>query len=287
MDPNYIAIEFLCPVCNTLPIDGAVLAEDGFFYDKACIEEYFDDDNIRSPMTGQLMSKTLLTSALVDDTVNRLIECDGLNPSFMKKKTADNAKGSVCIDEITTLAQSYLFDEQHQSADSEKRYFYQLAHAAAAKDNATGKVYQGICLIRGIGIETGWSEGFELLVDVASQEESCDAKDLALFTLGMCYERGVFGFRKSKLKGRKWLDRVESFVPSFVTDYWDNPVEDPGDILLFDDVNARSIATTVTSLTTDLTERRCAECVSNNSIGLQCCINCKEKELDQLLFDAY
>ena len=29
MDPNYIAIEFLCPVCNTLPINGAVLAEDG------------------------------------------------------------------------------------------------------------------------------------------------------------------------------------------------------------------------------------------------------------------
>ena len=240
MDPNYIAIEFLCPVCNTLPIDGAVLAEDGFLYDRGCLEEYVDDDHIRSPMTGQLMSKTVLASPVVDDTVNRLIECDGLNPSFMKKKTADNiVRGSVCFDEMTTLAQSYLFDEQHQSTDSEKKYFYQLAHTAAAKDNATGKVYQGICLIRGIGIQTDWSEGFELLVDVASQEEACDAKDLALFTLGMCYERGVFGFKQNTVKGSKWLNRVES-VPSFVTDYWENPVEDPGDILLFHYVNHKA-----------------------------------------------
>ncbi len=38
MDPNYIAIEFLCPICNTLPI-GAVLAEDGVS-DAFCLQEY-------------------------------------------------------------------------------------------------------------------------------------------------------------------------------------------------------------------------------------------------------
>ena len=236
-------------------------------------------------MTGQLMGKTLFTSPIVDDTVNRLVECDGLDPSFIKEKTADaSIEGTVCIDEMVALAQSYLFDEQHQSTDIDKSNFYRLVQRAAAKDDPTGKVFQGICLIRGIG-ERDWSEGFELLVDVASQEESSDAKDIALYTLGMCYERGVFGFKKSKVKGRKWLDRVES-VPSFVTDYWDDSVEDPGDILLFGDVNARSTASTVTSLTTDLTERRCAECVRNDSFGLQCCISCKEKEFDRLLFDV-
>eukprot|EP00984_Skeletonema_dohrnii_P003010 scaffold1014_cov142-Skeletonema_dohrnii-CCMP3373.AAC.21 len=69
MDPNYIAIEFLCPVCNTLPINGAVLGEDGFFYDRGCIEKYLDDDHARSPMTGQLMGKTLIASLIVDNTV--------------------------------------------------------------------------------------------------------------------------------------------------------------------------------------------------------------------------
>ncbi|KAL7496188.1 hypothetical protein ACHAWT_004410, partial [Skeletonema menzelii] len=277
MDPSYIAIEFLCPVCNMLPINGAVLAEDGFLYDRGCVEQYFDNDHIRSPMTGQLMGKTLVKSTIVDDTVKRLAECEGLEPSFLKKKTADaSINGTVSSDEIVALAQSYLFEEHHQSTDSDKSYFYQLVHGAAAKDY-THKVLQGICLIRGIGIERDWSEGFELLVDVASQEESSDAKNLALHTLGMCYERGVFGFKKSIVKGRKWLDRVES-VPSFVTDYWDDTVEDPGDTLLFGDVNGRSTASTVTSLTTDLTERRCAECVRNDSFGLHCCICCKEKE---------
>mmetsp|Transcript_25931 Transcript_25931/g.43997 ORF Transcript_25931/g.43997 Transcript_25931/m.43997 type:complete len:269 (+) Transcript_25931:221-1027(+) len=267
MDPNYIAIEFLCPVCNTLPINGAVLAEDGFFYDRGCIERYFDDDHARSPMTGQLMGKTVIASLIVENTLQRLVECEGLKPSLLKKKSADTAiEGTVCIDELAALARSHLFDEQHLSFDDKSR-FYQLTRTSAEQDDSTGKVYQGICLIRGIGVESDWNEGFELIVDVASEEESCDAKDIALYTLGKCYERGVFGFNKSEVKGRKWLDRVES-VPSFVADYWGESLdeENPGDVLLFNDIHARSTASTVT----ELTELGCAECGKNDFIEVQC-----------------
>lgn len=228
-------------------------------------------------MTGQLMGKTLVTSVIVDNTVKKLVECEGLKPSLIKKKNADTAEGgTVSIDDLAALAQSHLFED---CSNGDQSQFYQLACMAAS---SLGKVYQGICLIRGIGVERDWNGGFELLIDVASQEESCGAKDLALHTLGMCYEQGVFGFKKNKVKGRKWLDRVGS-VPSYVTDYWNESVEEYS-VDRF--VHARSTASTVTSLTftTASMESRCAECETNDSIGLQC-LSCKGKEINRLLFD--
>ena len=62
-----------------------------FFYDRGCIEKYFDDDHARSPMTGQLMGKTLIASLIVENTLQRLVECEGLKPSLLKKKSADTA----------------------------------------------------------------------------------------------------------------------------------------------------------------------------------------------------
>lgn len=232
-------------------------------------------------MTGQLMGKTLITSLIVDSTIKKLVECEGLKPSLIKKNTADAAEErSVYIDDLATLAQSILFED---CSNVDRSHFYQLTRMAAEKDDSLGKVYQGICLIRGIGVERDWNGGFELLIDVASQEESCDAKDLALYTLGMCYEQGVYGFKKNKVKGRKWLNRVGS-VPSYVTDYWNDSIEEDS-VDTF--VHARSAASIATSLTlpTALTESWCTECQNNDSIRLQC-LSCKEKEINRLLFDT-
>ncbi len=233
-------------------------------------------------MTGQLMGKTLITSPMINNTVKKLIECVGLEPSMIKGKNDNTAEETetVSIDELAALAQSHLFED---CVNGDQSHFYQLTRMAAEKDDSTGKVYLGICLIRGIGVERDWNEGFELLIDVASQEESDGAKDLALYTLGMCYERGVFGFKKNKVKGRKWLNRVES-VPSYVIDYWNDSIEEDS---LIQSVHVRSTASTVTSLTltTALTELRCAECEQYDSSGLQC-FSCKGKEIDRLLFDT-
>jgi hypothetical protein len=245
-------------------------------------------------MTGELMGKTLIASLIVDDTIKRLAECEGLEPTLVKKKSAHTVtEGNTYIDEMVTLARSHLFKERQMSIDNDDNHFYQLTRIAAEQDNWTGKAYNGLCKLRGIGVESDWNEGFELLVDVASKAEHCGAKDLALYTLGMCYVRGAFGFKKNEVRGRKWLDRVES-VPSFVSEYWDEHVEEenPGDVLLFDDIQtnphynfAQSSASTMTSLTTAFTEGRCAECGENTNysdlIG-QRCLGCKEKEIDRL-----
>ncbi len=231
-------------------------------------------------MTGQLMGKTLITSLIVNSTIKELVECEGLKTSLIKKNTADAAEErTVSIDELASLAQSILFED---CSNGDQSHFYQLTRMAAEKDELA-KVYQGICLIRGIGVDKDWNGGFELLIDVASQEESCGAKDLALYTLGMCYEQGVYGFKKNKVKGRKWLDRVGS-VPFYVTDYWNDSIEEDS-VDTF--IHARSTASTATSLTlpTALTESWCAECENNDSIRLQC-LSCKEKEINRLLFDT-
>jgi hypothetical protein len=245
-------------------------------------------------MTRELIGKALISSPIVDNTIMRLTECEGLEPILVKKKPAHIVTGGNAYIEMVALARSHLFVDTQMSIDRDAIHFYHLTRTAAEQDDSTlGKVYQGICLLRGVGVDSDWNEGFELLADVASKETHCDGKDLALYTLGMCYMRGAFGFKRNEVKGRKWLDRVEA-VPSFVSDYWDEHVEEenPGDVLLFDVIQAnpnyylaQSSASTMTSLTTALTEGRCTECGENTNdsdlIG-QRCLGCAGKEIDRL-----
>ena len=82
MDPTSLAIEFLCPICHVLPID-PVLAEDGFIYDRECIENFIavrhaDSGEIISPMTGERMGEALIYSDTVKQTIGDLTACEEL-----------------------------------------------------------------------------------------------------------------------------------------------------------------------------------------------------------------
>lgn len=111
MDPNFVAIEFLCPVCNTLPLNDAVVAEDGFVYDRECIVEQFTHF-LRSPMTRRTIGKTMIASPVVNSTIKKLAECDGLNPAYLKKK--ETTERTYCVEEMLYLARLHLFEEEHQ-----------------------------------------------------------------------------------------------------------------------------------------------------------------------------
>ena len=148
-----------------------------------------------------------------------------------------------------------------------------------AENDVLGRVYLGMCLLLGVGVECNF-EGFELLVDAAAKDPPCEARDLALYTLGMCYSKGAWGFRKNEIKGAKYLDKVNSSPRSFVSAYWDEEDEDPGDVLLFDD---NGTATTIASTTVDSLS---LECTRNNlETGLPC-IGGVSKELFTFLEES-
>ena len=168
MDPNFVAIEFLCPICNSLPVNDAVVAEDGFVYHRECIEQYTDLHFLRSPMTRSKIGKTMIASPVVNSTIKKLAECDGLDPAYLKKK--ETAERAYCVEEMIDLARLHLFEEEHQrDCDRDESNFYHVTSIVAEND-VLGRVYLGMCLIRGVGVEKNFAEGFELLVDVAAKD---------------------------------------------------------------------------------------------------------------------
>jgi len=184
MDPNSLAIEFICPICHMLPID-PVLAEDGFIYCKGCIGEIVDggDSQVISPMTGEPMETTLIYSDTVKETIRDLTECeeleDGIKGAWAAGKQCTSTGDRILdtkkkakhgdVEHMVILSRWYLFGEQDGvKRDANKGYNW--CKLAADQGDMTGKAYQGYCLIRGLGVERDWEDGYELLIEVASQQ---------------------------------------------------------------------------------------------------------------------
>ncbi|KAL7538308.1 hypothetical protein ACHAXR_008453 [Thalassiosira sp. AJA248-18] len=221
MDPNSLAIEFMCPVCQVLPGD-PVLAEDGFVYCKLCTETFIFDDSkdIISPMTGEGMGRNLVHSGTVKDTIRILSACEELDDRILR---ATEKQVKSIVDEISDIKQKakqgsvdhmviaagwYLFGEKDGvERDSNKGYYW--CKKAAEMDNMTGKSYLGYCLICGLGIERpDWEDGYELLIEAANQNADATGR-------GDCYERGIYGFRNDVKKAEKWSRRAKS-KPSYI-----------------------------------------------------------------------
>ena len=57
-----VELDLICPITHELPFD-PVMAEDGRVYERNAIQEYFDGKEaalVKSPMTNQMISKTLI-----------------------------------------------------------------------------------------------------------------------------------------------------------------------------------------------------------------------------------
>lgn len=191
MDPTSLAVEFICPICHVLPTNPA-LADDGFIYDKECIDDFIrrnESDVIISPMTKEPMLDTLIISDAVKETIRELIACDelenGIRGAWANEKKGKSSSRDRVLDaktkakqgdvkQMVTLAEWYLFGETDLGVECDANEGYKWCKLAADEDEdeIVGKAYQGYCLIRGLGVETDWEDGYELLVEVASQESS-------------------------------------------------------------------------------------------------------------------
>ena len=92
-----VAEEYVCPITAELPID-PVTAEDGRFYERHAIEEWFSrqpEAQVKSPVTNELMGKRLFPAVQVRNSLKRLVESGAISGSkadAWKKAMADEAK---------------------------------------------------------------------------------------------------------------------------------------------------------------------------------------------------
>ena len=163
MDSSSLAIEFLCPICHKLPLDH-VVAEDGFIYCRRCIKEFIHDNGDTSPMLGTDMGRLLINSEVIAETIQDLIQCEDIDKSFLPQSVVEERDRF-----------------NHDSADEE---IPNTKHES--QDDDMNSAYHGYCLITGKeGVEKDWEEGFELLVETASQKSNDKARGKSYLFLAM------------------------------------------------------------------------------------------------------
>ena len=154
MNSSSLAIEFLCPICHKLPLDH-VVAEDGFIYCRQCIEKFMCDNGDISPMLGTEMGRLLINSEVIAETIRDLIQCEDINKGFLPKSVVE--------------------ERERFNQDSADEKIPNTKHKDQGDD--MNNAYHGYCLITGKeGVEKDWEEGFELLVEMASQKSNDKAR---------------------------------------------------------------------------------------------------------------
>jgi hypothetical protein len=181
MDPNLIAAEYICRLCNTLPRD-VVMAEDGHIYCRKCVTETIvaDANELLSPVTGKIIGTNLVVPPTIQCLIEKLVATGGVEQKLLGvwakqslvevsayvRKTKERAEqGSP--EHMALLGRWYLLGEQ-EGIDCNAETGYKWCKEAARQDNADGMAYQGFCLVQGYGIEKNRNEGFELLVEAAN-----------------------------------------------------------------------------------------------------------------------
>lgn len=140
------------------------------------------------------------------------------------------------VESMLMLARWYLFGADGFDLDANQGY--EWCKLAAQQGNWVAKGYQGGCQILGCGAKENWEDGFELLVEVASQDDSDEARgelcpfcsfslltgadkstrsDFAAHTLACYYKHRGTGDKRDMKKVNKWMAKVQK-TPMFSLD---------------------------------------------------------------------
>lgn len=203
IDPNSVAPKYACPVCGTLPRE-PFLAEDGKWYHDACIEAILEcagDGDVISPATQQPMGREVIFATAVQGVIEKLLSSEGLDQRFIADETQDE---TVFFDDAKLLAATgsarhqallgrwYLFGEKDE-LECDPEQGYEWSKKASDQGDCNGTALEAICLLHGYGVEKNWEDGFELLIEAAT-----DGSGFAAYKLGSYYLAGVHGFREGE-----------------------------------------------------------------------------------------
>tara|TARA_Y100001954_G_scaffold204591_2_gene226076 strand:+ start:2494 stop:3444 length:951 start_codon:yes stop_codon:yes gene_type:complete len=208
----------LCPITQQLP-DNPVRAEDRFLYDRNALEEYFNGvtgDSVRSPVTGQLMGKSLQPAADVRDMFENFIIrghwADELALAWLARHN-EKKKNESKVAELQMGAEKGDPKKMYEFANALRDGKYNLAKDARAANKwykkAAGMGHPvacatyGILLIHGLNIDKNITLGASYVMSSAllGSEGGC-------YEIGLMFKDGLHGYPKDEDEARMWMGKM-------------------------------------------------------------------------------
>lgn len=210
---NKIADEWVCPITMELPLD-PVMAEDGHFYERSAIEQYFTTkkNGLTSPHTNEPMGRRLVPATQARNTIERLVKSgtiDGDKADNWKQRFEDEKeleplmKGAengdmICMYHVGII---FKYGDLGQKQDDAKAFHW--FKKSADLHYPPSMAMAGELLTLGQGVEKNISLGTALTGMAATA-----GSDHAAFSLGILYSSGQFGFEKNPDQAKYWFKSV-------------------------------------------------------------------------------
>lgn len=209
-----VADEYICCISLELPVE-PVMAEDGYVYERESIEQFFEgnaDDEVKSPLSRQVIGKKLLPAPQTRNAIERLIQ-DGIITGDLaenwtqkkKEKEEEEAKKQLVkraeegdIEAMLVLAANYHVGKNSFKQDEKMEFFwYKKAHAAGS---IKGTAEMGALLVLGHGVKKDRVQGMVYLARASSESGP------AAYNLGMCFAKGLHGLKVDKEEACRLLE---------------------------------------------------------------------------------
>ena len=191
-------------------------AEDGIVYERAALEEYFQnapilaEGKVHSPATHELMGqrfisapqyKTIIESLIKNNVITGTLaekwEERALHHEHMQDMLSMAQQGVVM--EMLAVACNYLVGEGDFKEDAQVSFqWFQKAHEAGSPIGTAGV---GLMLTRGVGAAKDPQKGLEFLLKAGK------GSDFAAYMLGLAYADGKLGLVKDATEAGLWLSR--------------------------------------------------------------------------------
>ena len=210
-----VAEEYVCPITAELPID-PVTAEDGRFYERYAIEEWFSrqpEPQVKSPVTTEPMGKRLVPAVQVRNSLKRLVESGAISGSKADAwKQAVAEEGEVVAlrakaeggDAESMCRLAHRYDAGTHGLKKDFAQSFKWFKRAADLKNRCGLTNSGIAYLNGEGVERSCPRGIAMLGAAAAlgSEHAC-----AL--LGEANAEGEYGFDKDPQEATRWYREMQ------------------------------------------------------------------------------
>ena len=207
--------EYVCPITAELPID-PVTAEDGRFYERHAIEEWFSRQpqaQVKSPVTNELMGKRLFPAVQVRNSLKRLVESGAISGSkadAWKKAMADEAEMAAVraradggdASAMCELGRAYHDGKRGLKVDFTQAFTW-LKKGADLKD-VDGLTNCGVFYLKGEGVERSYTRGFIMLGEAVGlgSEHACAI-------LGWANAAGRWGLEPDPQEATRWYREMQ------------------------------------------------------------------------------
>ena len=202
--------EYVCPITAELPVD-PVTAEDGRFYERHAIEEWFSrqpQPQVKSPVTNELMGKRLFPAVQVRNSLKRLVESGAISGSkadAWKKAMAEEAEVAALRvkaeggDARAMWRLGCVYRDGTRGLKKDLTQAFTWFKRAADLKDARALTDCGVAYVNGWGVERSHIRGFTMLGAAAAlgSEHACAI-------LGLVNAKGPYGLDKDPQEATRW-----------------------------------------------------------------------------------